>query len=140
MKIYFGGSIKGGRQDAAIYAEIIKLVKTYGEVITEYVGNASLTEKGEVGIDPVQIFKRDMGWLEEADVLVADVTQPSLGVGYELAKAEAMKKPMLCIFRPSSGRQLSSIISGNSNIKVVSCELSDLPEILRVFFANLKHE
>lgn len=37
-------------------------------------------------------------------VVVAEVTQPSLGVGYELGRAVDMKKKILCLFRPSSGR------------------------------------
>ena len=37
-------------------------------------------------------------------VVVAEVTQPSLGVGYELGRAKAMNKKILCLFRPKSGR------------------------------------
>ena len=33
-------------------------------------------------------------------VIVAEVTQPSLGVGYEIGRAYAMKKPILCLYRP----------------------------------------
>ena len=38
-------------------------------------------------------------------VLVAEVTQPSLGVGYEIGRAIDMKKKILCLFRPQSGRR-----------------------------------
>ena len=38
-------------------------------------------------------------------VLVAEVTQPSLGVGYEIGRAVDMKKKVLCLFRPQSGRR-----------------------------------
>lgn len=37
-------------------------------------------------------------------VVVAEVTQPSLGVGYELGRVVDMKKKTLCLFRPSSAR------------------------------------
>lgn len=37
-------------------------------------------------------------------VVVAEVTQPSLGVGYELGRAVALGKQILCLFRPQSGR------------------------------------
>ena len=38
-KIYFCGSIRGGRQDAGIYAKIIAEIKReYGPVLTEVVG------------------------------------------------------------------------------------------------------
>ncbi len=38
-------------------------------------------------------------------VLVAEVTQPSLGVGYEIGRAVAMGKPILCLFRPSADKR-----------------------------------
>uniref|UniRef100_A0A4W2F8K6 2'-deoxynucleoside 5'-phosphate N-hydrolase 1 n=1 Tax=Bos indicus x Bos taurus TaxID=30522 RepID=A0A4W2F8K6_BOBOX len=46
----------------------------------------------------------DLAWLQQADVVVAEVTQPSLGVGYELGRAVALHKPVLCLFRPQSDR------------------------------------
>ena len=36
--------------------------------------------------------------------LVAEVTQPSLGVGYEIGRAIENKKKILCLFRPDSGK------------------------------------
>ncbi|KAF5897383.1 2'-deoxynucleoside 5'-phosphate N-hydrolase 1, partial [Clarias magur] len=50
------------------------------------------------------IYGRDMEWLAKSEVVVAEVTQPSLGVGYEIGQAVAMKKRILCLFRPSSGK------------------------------------
>ncbi|KAB0337781.1 hypothetical protein FD755_025470, partial [Muntiacus reevesi] len=50
------------------------------------------------------IHDRDLAWLQQADAVVAEVTQPSLGVGYELGRAVALHKPVLCLFRPQSGR------------------------------------
>uniref|UniRef100_A0AC11ESI6 2'-deoxynucleoside 5'-phosphate N-hydrolase 1 n=1 Tax=Ovis aries TaxID=9940 RepID=A0AC11ESI6_SHEEP len=58
------------------------------------------------------IHDRDVAWLQQADVVVAEVTQPSLGVGYELGRAVALRKPVLCLFRPKSGRVLSAMIRG----------------------------
>lgn len=46
MKIYFCGSIRGGRQDADIYMKIIDQLKSYGEVLTEHVGYISIDETG----------------------------------------------------------------------------------------------
>jgi hypothetical protein len=59
------------------------------------------------------IWSNDMRWIGEADVVIAEVTNPSLGVGYEIARAERMNKPILCLFRPSSGRSLSAMIAGS---------------------------
>ena len=60
------------------------------------------------------IYDRDMAWLRECDAVVSEVTQPSLGVGYELGQAEAFGKPVLCLFRTTAGRSLSAMIRGNT--------------------------
>jgi len=59
-----------------------------------------------------------MAWLSACDVLVAEVSMPSLGVGYELGCAVALKKPVLCLYRPVSTRPLSAMIAGNPNIQI----------------------
>ena len=41
IKIYFCGSIRGGRQDADLYARLIEHLKTYGPVLTEHVGSVN---------------------------------------------------------------------------------------------------
>ncbi len=76
MKIYFAGSIRGGRDDKDLYLEIIKLLGNYGKVLTEHIGDAKLSELGE-NLESTHIYNRDMNWLREADVVVAEVTTPS---------------------------------------------------------------
>lgn len=42
MKIYFAGSIRGGRKDAGLYKKIIDYLGKYGEVLTEHIGNKKI--------------------------------------------------------------------------------------------------
>lgn len=111
MNIYFAGSIRGGREDVALYFEIIKQLAQYGQVLTEHIGNPELTGLGEID-DDKKIHDRDLGWLKQAEYLVAEVTTPSLGVGYEIGKATEWGKPTLCLFRPTEGHALSAMIAG----------------------------
>ncbi|HEX3095736.1 MAG TPA: nucleoside 2-deoxyribosyltransferase, partial [Patescibacteria group bacterium] len=91
MKIYFAGSITGGRDDQGLYLEIIDLLKNYGEVLTEHIGSSNISDQGEqVSMSGEDIFNRDVAWLEQAEVIVAEVTVISLGVGYELGIAEKL--------------------------------------------------
>ena len=106
MKIYFAGSIRAGRDDAAIYEAMITWLRSFGEVLTEHVGNPALSETGDDGPDDRYIHDRDMAWLSSCDLVVAEVTAPSLGVGYELGWATALKKPVLCLHRTTSGATL----------------------------------
>jgi 2'-deoxynucleoside 5'-phosphate N-hydrolase len=117
MKIYFAGSIRAGRADTPVYQSLIAYLSSFGEVLTEHVGNASLTETGDDGPNDRYIHDRDMAWLSRCDLLVAEVSLPSLGVGYELGQAVALKKPVLCLYRPESGRPISAMIAGSPGIR-----------------------
>ena len=95
MQIYFAGAIRGGRQDASTYHAMIAHLQTHAEVLTEHVGNKALSDGGEHDLSDDQIHARDMAWLVECDAVVAEVTTPSLGVGYELGVAEKLGNTLL---------------------------------------------
>lgn len=138
MKIYFAGSIRGGRDDKELYLEIINLLGKYGKVLTEHIGDKTLPALGEDGPTDKYIYGRDMAWLNEADVLVAEVTTPSLGVGYEIGRMEG-RKPTLCVYREQNGKRISAMIGGNENLKLDKYkDLADLQKIIDEFFADIK--
>lgn len=137
MKIYFAGSITGGRGDKDLYAEIIKKLTSFGEVLTEHVGSKTLSAMGEDGPTPKYIYDRDMDWLKDSDIVVAEVTTPSLGVGYELGKAEDWGKKVLCVYREVEGRRLSAMISGGGKFEIKKYEnLNELDNVFTEFFKN----
>src|SRR5688500_10423510 len=119
MKIYFAGSIRGGRADVALYHEIVRELQQYGEVLTEHVADTELGVLGQ-DIGDQKIHDRDLAWLKAADYLVAEVTTPSLGVGYEIGKATEWGTPVLCLYRPPNGdvRSLSAMIAGSKALTV----------------------
>ena len=128
--IYFAGAIRGGREDATLYREIATLLRQYGRVLTEHIGDATLSSSGEI-LDDAFIHDRDLEWLVESEALVAEVTTPSLGVGYEIGKATEWGKPVLCLFRPESGRALSAMIAGSNGITLR--EYQSTAELVKIF-------
>jgi len=128
MKIYFAGSIRGGREKAGDYKKIIEKLSTFSEVLTEHIGNKELSSHGEVSRTDEEIYVRDVSWIDEADIIVADVTVASLGVGYELGYGEARGKKILCLYEESEGKRLSAMISGNKTMKVV--KYSDINSLI----------
>ena len=135
MKIYFAGSIRGGREDAALYLQIIEYLKSFGEVLTEHIGEPSLTSAGDDGPTDKFIHDRDLEWLESSDVLVAEVTTVSMGVGYEIGRAIEAGKKVLCLFRPDAGKNLSAMISGCDDLQLF--EYSTLKEAQKVITSFL---
>jgi hypothetical protein len=133
--IYFAGSISGGRRDAALYRRIIALLKIHGRVLTEHVGNPTLSGRGESGSNR-RIHDRDQRWLRRADWLVAEVTTPSLGVGYEIGKATEWGKPVVCLFRPGGHPRLSAMVAGSPGVRLV--EYHTLAELRRKLARELR--
>jgi nucleoside 2-deoxyribosyltransferase len=119
MDIFFGGSIRGGRSDADLYAALIEYLERHGTVLTEHIGRENVEqEEAEAGLTDADIYEQDVTWLRQADVVVAEVTTPSLGVGYEIGRAVAWDKPVLCLYRPDSNHELSAMIRGNDAVSV----------------------
>ena len=140
MKIYFAGSIRGGRDDAELYLGIIKHLQTHGQVLTEHIGDKKLKVLGEDGLTDDYIHKRDLAWVIESNALVAEVSTPSLGVGYEIGRAVEMKKPVLCIYRPQEGKRLSAMIAGcNDVLKANYRNLDEATWVIDYFFDKIRN-
>ncbi|CAI5655132.1 unnamed protein product [Oreochromis niloticus] len=143
MKVYFCGSIRGGRDDVHVYRRIVHVLQSYGTVLTEHVSSAELSDReNNAASGDRAIHDRDLDWLHQSDVVVAEVTQPSLGVGYELGRAVDMKKKVFCLFRPSSGRILSAMIRGAADVEnfvVRDYSEDEVEKVLEEFFSSLKN-
>ena len=60
--------------------------------------------------------------LKESDIIIAEVTKPSLGVGYELGLAESLGIKIICLFREdetTKDRRLSAMVAGNEYNTVI---------------------
>ena len=113
MNIYFSCAITGGRQDQAIYAAVVEALLEDGhEVPTANLSSASVME-AEAIISPQEVYERDSAWVKACDVVVAEVSTPSHGVGYEIALAICSGKPVLCCYQ--EGRRVSKMLTGNSS-------------------------
>lgn len=122
--IYFSGSISGGRGDVATYRRIVSALEACGHRVLA--GSVAADEVGDAG-DPLPaeaVFERDIGWLEEVaqagGLLVAEVSTPSTGVGYEIAAARyRFAMPVICLYRSSVTKRCSAMVAGDASIRVI---------------------
>lgn len=120
MDVYFAGSIRGGRDDVDRYASLIDLLEGYGTVLTEHVGAEDVEgQEATADVSDAEIHDQDLAWLREADVVVAEVSTPSLGVGYEIGRAVEWGTPVCCLYRPDAEHDLSAMIRGCADATVV---------------------
>lgn len=111
MNVYFACSITGGREFEPLYQEIVRALQEQGHGVP----TAHLAESGvgarEAALSPQEEYARDTEWIRNCDALIAEVSVPSDGVGYEIGFALGLGKPVLAIFQ--EGRKVSKMISGN---------------------------
>ena len=127
MKIYFSGSIYGGRQKLDAYQTLMKELKKYEEILNEEVADPKVIEKEEGVLDET-IFKNLENILKIADLVFAELTIASLGVGYELGFADKLNKKIIGIYDETITPKLSTMIRGNKRIKIIP--YTNLDEII----------
>src|SRR5712671_245298 len=128
LTIYFAGSISGGRTDVGLYREVIAALEAEGHrVLAGAVAAEHVTASGET-LDSGAIFDRDLAWIAAADILVAEVSMPSTGVGYEIASARYKYRiPVICLYRPAHTARCTAMVSGDRGIELIEySEVSDL--------------
>src|SRR5438093_868721 len=102
LNIYFAGAISGGRGDVAHYRQIVAALEADGYRVLAGAVAAEHIGAGGEPLTSCDIFERDIGWLAEADLLVAEVSTPSTGVGYEIATMRyRYGKPVIALYRPA---------------------------------------
>ena len=110
MDLYFSCSLTGGRQDQPVYAALVAHLQALGHrVLTEHLASEKVLAADSV-LDPVTVFERDTAWLRDCGAVIAEVSTPSHGVGFEIAYALERGKPVLCLAR--DGVRVSKMLTG----------------------------
>lgn len=132
--IYFAAAMRGDRSNLADNKKIVKGLKERGyEILTEWV-----VDDIEKGATPEEVFKRDIEKLDKCDVLVADVSYPSLGVRFEIAYTLLKGKPVIAFCREDRLEKTSALIRGIrwNNLKLIVYR--NVRELLEVLDSEIK--
>lgn len=117
-----------------VYIQIIEILKKQGHtVVSEHVASIDL-EKREAKITDEDIFNKDIAYIDECECLVADVTIPSVGVGYEICYAALMGKNVLCVYRDDAN--VSAMVRGNK--QVLSAPYRNMEELEKSLTLHLR--
>lgn len=95
MKVYFTASVEGKEQYQEEYRQIIETLKDLGAQVEELVMALS-SEEGSRS-EKAQVYKKRNNLLRKADYVVAEISYPSVTVGYEISTALGMGKPVLVL-------------------------------------------
>jgi 2'-deoxynucleoside 5'-phosphate N-hydrolase len=140
MNIYFACSITGGREFESVYQDIVAALTSDGHEIPTSRLVKSNARENERTLTPHNIYERDVNWIQNCDVLIAEVSVPSHGVGYEIGFALNIGKPVLCIHHAE--RRISKMITGNSDAILTVQAYSHTKEAIsltRIFLRDHKY-
>ena len=138
MNIYFACSITGGRTFEPAYQEFTRTLLEEGhEVPTAHLAGSDVMALEKV-IDPRKVYERDVAWIRACDALIAEVSVPSHGVGYEIGYALEQGKQVLCLAQ--AGLSVSKMITGNPHPSLQVRSYHDIDEgvtFIREFLAGI---
>ncbi|MCJ7513972.1 MAG: nucleoside 2-deoxyribosyltransferase [Anaerolineales bacterium] len=130
MNVYFSCSLTGGRDHETTYGQIVDHLLAQGHAVpTAHLARPEVMQLERV-INPAEVYQRDIAWIDGCQALVAEVSTPSHGVGYEIAYALSLGKPVLCCYR--EGERVSKMITGNDSVGLTVRSYGDVHEVLRL--------
>jgi nucleoside 2-deoxyribosyltransferase len=139
LKIYLSGSIRGGREFQPVYNIIFEYLKKNDyTVLAHHVASQNVIEIEESYTNQ-DIYTQDIQWLKECDGVIAEVSIPSLGVGYEIAYALNLGKPVMAVYDEKKN-PISAMISGNTSPNLILksyTEIQQLQAHIKDFLSNL---
>jgi len=134
-KVYFACAVRAGGDTSSYQALLACIKDSGGEILSEIFVNDAI-QFGGSPLPVLEIYQRDIAMINEADVVIAEVTNPSLGVGYELGYAETLGKPILCLFNKGSERKLSAMVAGNPYNQITTYSAGEMPVLAISTFLN----
>jgi len=117
MRIYLACTVRGDRSGVLAGRAICERLEHHGhEVQTKHL-LADDVETAEAQLTEGDVFRRDLGWLAQCDVLVAEASGSSYGVGFEvgyvLGRAHASRQRVVLLYDRRRRHAISRLITGN---------------------------
>src|SRR6516165_2858189 len=116
MKIYFGFTVAGDRSSIDAARKVVAMLQEKGhEVLPEHLVHDNAWSQDRL-IPAQQVYQRDMNWLNQCDLFIAEVSGSSFGLGFEAGYLlGGTSKRVLLFYRRDLGKKVSSLITGNTH-------------------------
>lgn len=133
MIIYLACTVRGDRGGVAVGRVLAGGLKARGHhILTEHLLRDDV-ETVESGATEAEIFRRDVEWLDACDVLVAEASASSYGVGFEvgyvLARAAETGKRVYLLHSAEAAPRISRLILGNTHPACVRVQYESTADV-----------
>lgn len=144
MKVYFSATITEDTNTKDHYSDLIRILTAAGHKVYEY-GSHKLNPENLINRSDTEIkeaYSQLNKYLKNSDVYIAEISKPSVGIGYEISQAIAMKKPALVLCHKDSSFQPLATIEGNKSkyLRFEIYEEKNLEEIVNKFMKEAKQK
>jgi len=140
MIVYCAGAIKGDTAYQNNYKEIIRFIESMSHTaLAELNGKF----KFSLPLNDDQIYSRDIKWIEGSHLMIAEISGPSLGVGFEIAYAIFQREIPVLALVSADVKKISAMITGcNSKLLTIKRykNIDDMHNIISDYFKNLEQE
>jgi nucleoside 2-deoxyribosyltransferase len=131
MRIYLACTVRGDRGAIEGLRSLVAALESAGHtILTKHLLDEDV-ERAEAALTERAVYERDIEWLEACDVLIADASGSSFGVGFEvgyvLGRADRTNQRVLLLYRRDRRDRISRMIVGNADprCRVVAYEGAD---------------
>ena len=135
MNIYLACTVRGSRGAITALRALADALEQGGHaVLTRHLLQDDV-DVAESTLSDRQVYERDMRWLTSADVLIADASGSSYGVGFEvgylLGRSETEGQRVLLLYDISRHGVVSRLVSGNSHPNCTTYGYRDVTDLVQ---------
>ena len=141
MKIYFTASLTGRKMYLQNYRRIVEELKKFSkDVIYEHILYTDPKKRfKETQEERTAIFRKIENWIKSVDIVVTEISYPSVNVGYEISRAVDEEKPVLVLH--VEGKEPALLLGAKTDkLRVIGYKLSNLREVIAENLEDLKEQ
>ncbi|HTL45931.1 MAG TPA: nucleoside 2-deoxyribosyltransferase [Vicinamibacterales bacterium] len=135
MNIYLACTVRGDRDAIHALRRLADDLEAAGHVVLTRHLLEDEVDVAEAKLSERQVYERDIEWLNAAEVLIADASGSSFGVGFEvgwvLANSGRTSQRVLLLYRADRRDRISRLIVGNAHPNCTVLPYSDATELVK---------
>ena len=138
MKIYFGFTVAGDRSSIETARKVVRQLEEMGhEVLTRHLVSDNAWE-ADRSISPQDVYRRDMAWLGQCELFIAEVSGSSFGLGFETGYLlGATSKKVVLLYRRDVEHRVSLLITGNTHPNCTLVPYATVQEVEQFVTRNI---
>ena len=138
MKIYFGFTVAGDRSGIDTARKVVHQLEEMGhQVLTRHLVSDNAWE-ADRSVSPQDVYRRDMAWLGQCELFIAEVSGSSFGLGFETGYVlGATSKKVVLLYRRDVEQRISLLITGNTHPNCTLVPYANVEEVMRFVTRNI---